>query len=143
MDSDKLTQKTIGRLREVDEKILSLFGVEIVEVHPGWSKLKLVVRDDFVNGANVCHGGIIFTLADFALAYAGMSKNFAGATQSASIIYTNPALIGDTLIGEAAISSDGGGRTAAINVLVTNQNGLQIAQVQGVWHKSRKKIVDD
>ncbi|MEM8860455.1 MAG: hotdog fold thioesterase [Chloroflexota bacterium] len=143
MNSEELAQRATNQLKRADHKILSLLGVEIVEVHPGRSKAKLVVRDDLVNGANVCHGGIIFTLADFALAYAGMSNNHIGVTQSASIIYTNPAILGDTLLAEAQISFDGGGRTSAVNVLVTNQNGAQIAQMHAVWSKSKQQLVEE
>lgn len=141
MDLQQLAQQAAGQLTQVDQKILTLLGIKVIDIGPHQSKLQLVVRDDLVNGANVCQGGIIFTLADFALAYAAMTNNFVGATQSASIIYTNPSPLGDRLTAEASVSSDSGRGTAAVTVQVVNQDGLRIAQMQGVWRKSRQQLV--
>ena len=56
-------------------------GIEIVELSEGCCKLKMIVRDEMTNGFNIAHGGISYSLADSALAFAANSYG----TQSLSI----------------------------------------------------------
>ena len=141
MDSEALAQQVGSKLTHIDRKLLKLIGIEILEVTPGRCVARMTVRDDLVNSANVCQGGIIFTLADQAFAYASLSSNYGGATLSANIIFTHPAPLGDVLTATAAVSVDSGGRTSSNEVIVTNQDGQVIAKIQGVWVKNRIEIV--
>ena len=50
-------------------------GMRILEVRPGYARLSMTVREDMVNGHKLCHGGLIFTLADSAFAFACNTYN--------------------------------------------------------------------
>ena len=118
-DPKTLANAVKEHLVEVDRKLMKLLGIVVEEVTPGRAVCNMVVREDMVNSHLYCQGGLIFTLADHALAYACMSGNRAGVTLSAQVIFTNPAKLGDTLTATAQIVRDGG-RTASCDVEVTN-----------------------
>ncbi|MEM9774274.1 MAG: PaaI family thioesterase [Chloroflexota bacterium] len=141
MTDNNLTVKVIEKLTELDYQLINLLGVEIVDVSFGRCVCRLTVRDDLVNSGNVCQGGIIFTLADFSLAYASMTGNQSGATLSANIHFTNPAPLGDVLTSTAEVSHDSGGRTVTVKVEVKNQHGLLIAESQAVWSRAKQSII--
>ena len=141
MNQIELAKAVGDRLCEGDQKLMELLGIELSEIAPGRSVNRLTVRDDLVNIANVCQGGILFSLADHALAYACMSMNVAGATLNANMTYTRPAPMGDTLTATAEVTFDGGGRTMTGRVEIVNQDGTIIAQMTGVWNKIQEQIV--
>mgnify|MGYP002346785955 CR=1 FL=1 len=66
-------QQIAERCAEVmwpDDKAAQGLGIELVRVAPGEAVTRMTVRDDMVNGHDICHGGFIFALADSAFAYA-------------------------------------------------------------------------
>ena len=58
-----------------NDKASQALGIRIVEVRPGSARLAMVIRGDMVNGHRICHGGMVFTLADSAFAFACNSYN--------------------------------------------------------------------
>ena len=76
-------------------------GIEIVEVGAGSAVVRMTVRTDMVNGHGVCHGGLIFMLADSALAFACNSGNVNTLAASASIDFVRPARLGTRLVATA------------------------------------------
>lgn len=76
-------------------------GILLEEVRPGHARCSLQVRADHLNGHGICHGGVIFTLADTAFAVACNSYNARVVAQHNSISYLAPATLGTTLIAEA------------------------------------------
>ncbi|MFK7805032.1 MAG: PaaI family thioesterase [Anaerolineae bacterium] len=141
MDKQALAVKVGERLSQIDTRVMTLLGIEVVEMTPGRCVAEMEVRDDMVNSHMYCQGGLIFTLADHAFAYACMTENKACVTLSANIIFSNPAVLGDKLKATAAVTHDSGGRTASCGVVVTNQDGTLIAQVQGMSYKTKGQIV--
>ena len=71
---DDLARRCIDLLFDRDEASQSL-GVEIAHITAGRAVLKMKVRDDMINGHDLVHGGLIFLLADTAIAFAGNSRN--------------------------------------------------------------------
>jgi acyl-CoA thioesterase len=69
------------------DKFAAASGIELVECRPGYAKAQVVIREHHLNGANVVHGGLIFTLADFAFAAAVNSYGFVTLSVNASISY--------------------------------------------------------
>ncbi|MDZ7809304.1 MAG: hydroxyphenylacetyl-CoA thioesterase PaaI [Arhodomonas sp.] len=106
-------------------------GMELEEVHPGYARLSMTVREDMVNGHDNCHGGFIFTLADSAFAFSCNYNNFVTVAQGAGIDYLAPAKRGDrlTAIGE---ERSRGGRTGVYDIRVENQDGQVVALFRGV-----------
>ena len=65
-------------------------GMRIIEVTPGYAQLAMSVREDMVNGHQICHGGLIFTLADSAFAFACNTYNAVTVAAGATIDFLAP-----------------------------------------------------
>jgi acyl-CoA thioesterase len=76
-------------------------GMTITEVGPGSATVEMTVRDDMVNGQAIGHGGLTFTLADSAFAFACNSYNRRAVAASADIRFLAPTRVGDRLVAEA------------------------------------------
>ncbi|QKV17463.1 hydroxyphenylacetyl-CoA thioesterase PaaI [Oricola thermophila] len=107
------------------------FGMSLDAVGPGTATMSLTVRDCQTNGHDICHGGVIFALADSAFAFACNSYNKVTVAQSNSITFAAPARTGDRLVAEAreVVRS---GRSGTWDVTVTNQDGTVIALFRGL-----------
>src|ERR1700758_5823756 len=78
-----------------------LFGIELLEYGEGWARTQLTVRSDMVNGHDICHGGVIFSLADTAFACACNSWGPGTVAAGCDIVFVAPASRGDVLGAEA------------------------------------------
>jgi acyl-CoA thioesterase len=105
-------------------------GISILEIRPGYARLKMTVRPDMANSHSICHGGAIFTLADSAFAFACNSYNRSTVASGCSIDFVTPARIGDELIAEATERALPG-RLGLYDVSVTDQSGHPIAFFRG------------
>jgi acyl-CoA thioesterase len=72
-------------------------GMELVDVGPGRATLRMAVREDMVNGHDIGHGGLTFTLADSAFAFACNSYNRSTVAAGAEIRFLSPTRLGDVL----------------------------------------------
>ena len=73
-------------------------GIELTEAGLGRATARMPVRDDMLNGAGRCHGGVIFTLADTAFQCACNSHGRLTVSAASSIQFVRPASLGDELI---------------------------------------------
>lgn len=105
-------------------------GMEIVDVGFGTATVTMTVRADMVNGLDLCHGGLIFALADSAMAFASNSYNHYSVAVNAEIDWVRPARTGDVLTAIAA-ERHKLGRNAITDVSVTNQAGETVAHFRG------------
>ena len=105
-------------------------GMSIEAMSPGSATLRMTVRGDMINGAAVCHGGLITTLADSAFAFACNSYNELTLASSLAVDLVAPAHEGDVLTAEANQASRAR-RTGVYDVTVTNQRGERVALVRG------------
>lgn len=115
-------------------------GIVIDEVSPGYAKLRMAVREDMVNGHDICHGGIIFTLADAAFGYACNSRNIVTLGQHCSITYLTPAKRGDILIAVAREHTKLG-RTAITDATVNRHDGHPIAVFRGQSVTTKGEVI--
>jgi acyl-CoA thioesterase len=115
-------------------------GMEILEVRPGFAKLAFVVREDMLNGHDLCHGGFIFTLADSAFAFACNSRNDANVALQCSISFSKSARLGERLI---ATSQERvlGGRTGTYDGEVRGGDGSVIALFRGTSYRVKGHVV--
>ncbi|MCK5744977.1 MAG: hydroxyphenylacetyl-CoA thioesterase PaaI [Oricola sp.] len=107
------------------------FGMRLDAVGPGTATMSLTVQDYQTNGHDICHGGVIFALADSAFAFACNSYNKVTVAQSNTITYVAPAKTGDRLSAEAAVVARSG-RSGTWDATVTNQDGVVIALFRGL-----------
>jgi acyl-CoA thioesterase len=115
-------------------------GMRILEVRPGYARLAMAVREDMVNGHKICHGGLIFTLADSAFAFACNTYGAVTVAASGSIEFLQPGRLGDelTAIAEERTRSK---RTGVYDVAVHNQRGECVAMFRGRSHEIGGSIV--
>ncbi|OIQ32947.1 MAG: phenylacetic acid degradation protein PaaD [Alphaproteobacteria bacterium MedPE-SWcel] len=105
-------------------------GMEIDTVAEGFARLSLTVAPHHCNGHGMCHGGVIFMLADSAFAFACNSRNQATVAQHNMISFTAPGQLGDHLIAEAREVSLTG-RSGIYDVTVKTAAGRRIAEMRG------------
>jgi acyl-CoA thioesterase len=105
-------------------------GIRLESIGPGRCRMTMTVRGDMLNGHEVCHGGLIFTLADTAFAYACNSRNAVSLAQTCSIDFISPAREGDLLIAEAEEHHQLS-RTGLYDITVTRDNGQVVARFRG------------
>ena len=106
-------------------------GMRIDAIGPGTATLSMPVRDDMLNGHGICHGGLIFTLADSAFAFACNTYNALTVAQSNHITYLSPGSANDTLTAHATEVARKG-RSGTYDVVVTASDGQQIALFRGL-----------
>ena len=93
-------------------------GMRILEVGPGRAVLAMTVRDDMVNGHEIGHGGLTFTLADSAFAFACNSYNRRAVAAGAEIRFRAPTRLGEELVA-TAVERSSEGRDGVYDVIVT------------------------
>lgn len=117
-------------------------GMTLIEIDEGFAKVTLTVQQQHVNGHNICHGGITFTLADTAFAYACNSRNQSTVAMHNVITFLKPGSMGDTLVAEAReVNLDG--RNGIYDVTVTKQDGTIIAQFRGISRAIRGSLFEE
>ena len=130
-------QRTAERAAEAllgKDAASAMLGIRLVEVKPGYARLCMVVRSDMVNGHRICHGGLIFSLADSAFAVSCNSYNESTVAAAASIDFLAPAIEGDELTAEAN-ELWRSGRSGLYEITVNNQRGERIALFRGRSHR--------
>jgi acyl-CoA thioesterase len=115
-------------------------GIRIESVGPGQSSLLMDVRQDMLNGHDMCHGGMIFALADTAFAYACNAYNQTTVASACNIDYLAPARQGDTLRAKASERSLAG-RTGVYDIVVEDTQGRQIALFRGKSHRIAGEVI--
>jgi acyl-CoA thioesterase len=115
-EAQTLAEATAEAMYSRDRAAQAL-GLKIVRVQPGASLLTMVVRSDMVNGHHICHGGMIFSLADTAFAYACNSYNRNTVASACHIDFLAPAKEGETLEAEA-VERSASGRTGVYDITV-------------------------
>ena len=109
-------------------------GMRILEVRPGYARLAMKVREDMVNGHKLCHGGLIFALADSAFAFACNTYNAVTVASAANVEFLLPARLGDELTATAEERSRSK-RTGIYDVTVHNSQGECVALFRGRSHE--------
>lgn len=115
-------------------------GMQILEVTPGRAVLRMAVRDEFLNGHDICHGGLITTLADSAFAFACNSYNELTVASGFAVDLLAPGRLGDVLTATCHEVSKAG-RTGVYDCEVRNQRGERVAVFRGRSYTARGRPV--
>jgi acyl-CoA thioesterase len=129
MSSQELAERSTDAMWSQD-RASAMLGMRITRVGQGHSEVKMLVRDDMINGHNMIHGGLVFSLADSAFALACNSRNKASFAMSCNINFIRPAMLGDELTAiakEKSVTRSSG----YYEVTVTNQDSKVIAHFGG------------
>lgn len=126
-------QKTAELVREgmfARDRAAHGLNMRITHIAPGEATIEMPVRDDMLNGFDICHGGFITTLGDTAFAYACNSRNEMTVASGLSIDFVAPGRPGDILVAQAREQSQTG-RTGVYDVTIRNGRGELIALFRG------------
>ena len=123
------------------DKFSQWLGIEVLDIKEGYSKIKMTVRDEMVNGFGIAHGGIAFSLADSAFAFACNNRNNLSVALDTSINFTKAVNVGDILTAEAK-EIHNGRSTGLYLISIFNQNNEQVAHFKGNCFRTNKKLVD-
>jgi acyl-CoA thioesterase len=127
--AQRVAERSAQALYERDRASQSL-GMRLLEVRPGCARVAMTVRPDMVNGHDVCHGGIVFALADSAFAFACNSYNESTVAAAAAIDFLAAARAGDELTAEAS-ELWRTRRNGIYEIQVSNQRGERVALFRG------------
>jgi acyl-CoA thioesterase len=113
-------------------------GLELVDLGPGSCTCRLTVRDDMVNGLGVTHGGVVYSLADSALAFACNASGQVTVSIENTIRYPAPVKAGDVLT--AVVETVGGSRRLeCYNGRITNQDGTVVGLFTGTVYRTDQR----
>ena len=118
------------------------WGIEIEEAREGYARIRMTLRADMLNGHGIAHGGIVFSLADTAFAYACNSRNLTTVAAQASIIFLAPAREGEVLVAECSEQALAG-RSGVYNASVRTEDGRNIAEFQGFSRSLGGPVIGD
>lgn len=139
IEKDELAKKVVAKMMQ-DDLFSQWMGVKIIEISEGYSKIKMKLRTEMINGFNVIHGGIIFSLADSAFAFACNNRNNLSMALDVSITFNKASKPGDTLIAEAK-EIHNGRNTGLYIINVINQNHDQVALFKGTCFRTQKMLL--
>ena len=112
-------------------------GIDVLEVGARGATTRMTVRPEMVNGFGVCHGGVTFSLADSALAFASNAHGRVTVSIENSITYPAPVHVGDVLTARADEESHTE-RLAFYRVTVEDQKGTTVALFRGTVYRTKR-----
>jgi acyl-CoA thioesterase len=123
-----------------NDRFSQWLGIEIIKIEEGYAKLKMKLRDEMVNGFGVIHGGITFSFADSALAFACNNRNNFSLALDVSITFTKTALPGQVLTAEAK-ELHNGKSTGLYIITISNEKEEQVALFKGTCFRTGKNLI--
>ena len=136
MNSNNLSEKIVNKMIEGDA-FSQWLGIEIIKVEEGFCELNLTVREEMTNGFKIAHGGITYSLADSALAFASNSHGRKSVSVETSISHTKQCLVGDVLTAKA-IEKSISHKIAIYEITITNQKDETVALFKGTVYRTSK-----
>jgi acyl-CoA thioesterase len=138
-EKDQFAQQVVNHMMEHD-KFSQWLGITVLEIKEGYSRIQMLVREEMVNGFNIVHGGIAFSLADSAFAFACNNRNNLSVALDTSINFTKAVQVGDTITAEAK-ENHNGRSTGLYFITITNQNNEQVAHFKGTCFRTGKTLI--
>lgn len=138
-EKDILARTVVDQLMKND-LFSQWLGIRILDIKEGYSKIQMTVRDEMINGFGIIHGGIAFSLADSAFAFACNNRDNLSVALDTSVTYTKPVQPGD-IITAVAEEKHNGKRTGLYMVAVTNQHGETVAHFKGTCFRTGKTLL--
>lgn len=135
----ELAKSVVHKMIE-DDRFSQWLGLSVLEVQEGYCKVQMTLREEMVNGFGVIHGGIAFSLADSAFAFACNSRNNLSLALDTNITFTKTTKPGDVLTAEAK-ELHNGKSTGLYLIQVFNQNGEAVALFKGTCFRTGKTLV--
>jgi len=134
--------KACSEFMYANDAASQMLGITIQSDQPGCAKACMSVREDMTNGHAICHGGLLFTLADSAFAYASNNTNKNTVASGCTIEFIAPALQGDELTA-VATERTRSGRTSVYDIEIFNQRDELIALFRGKGYQIRGSVIPE
>ncbi len=128
-DSDALALAA-GESMHARDSAARRLGISLDEIRPGFARMSMRVEAWMLQGHAVCHGGLLFALADTTMAYASNAYNESHLALNANIDFLHPAQLGELLTAEAR-EGNRTRRTGMYDVLVRNEKGETLCHFRG------------
>ncbi len=138
-EKDKLANDVVAKMMR-DDLFSQWLGIEVLEVKEGYSKIKMTVRTEMINGFGIVHGGVAFSLSDSAFAFACNNRNVLSVALDTSINFTKPVHVGDVLTAEAK-ELHNGRSTGLYHITITNQHDHIVALFKGTCFRTNKTLI--
>ena len=136
---DITARKVVDHMMEHD-LFSQWLGIKLLEIKEGYSRIKMTVRKEMINGFGIVHGGIAFSLADSAFAFACNNRNVLSVALDTSINFIKPVHVDDILIAEAK-ELHNGKSTGLYHITIMNQKEHLIAQFKGLCYRTDNKLI--
>lgn len=141
-DPTELARRVGASMFAADAASRDFMRMELVSCAPGRAVMRMTVREEQLNGHRICHGGLIFTLADSTFAFACNSYNKVTVAAGGQIEFLKPAQLGDVLTCEAAEQTLQG-RHGVYDMRVANQRGEVVALMRGKSAQIAGQVIAD
>ena len=123
-EKDQLAKDVVAHMMRHD-LFSQWLGIEVLNIQEGYSKIQMTLRQEMINGFNVVHGGVAFSLADSAFAFACNNRNNLSMALDTNITFTKTMKPGDVLVAEAK-ELHNGKSTGLYLITVTNQSNEHV-----------------
>ncbi len=137
--NDVLAREVVNHMMENDA-FSQWLGIEVLEIRESYSRIQMTIRKEMVNGFGIVHGGVPFSFADSAFAFACNNRNNLSVALDTSINFIKAVQIGDVLIAEA-VEVHNGRSTGLYNITISNQNKELVAQFKGLCFRTGKELM--
>jgi acyl-CoA thioesterase len=115
-------------------------GIEVLQINEGYSKISMTIRKEMVNGFGIVHGGVPFSFADSAFAFACNNRNNLSVALDVTISFMKAVQIGDVLTAEAK-EIHNGRSTGVYLITIHNQRDEQVALFKGTCFRTGKPLI--
>lgn len=123
-----------------NDRVARLLGMQMLAISAGGATMCMTVREEMLNGHDLCHGGLITTLADSAFAYACNAYNEVTVAAGFDVNLLAAAHLGDRLTA-SAVELSRTGRTGLYDITVVNQRGERICTFRGRSYAMKGKAL--
>jgi acyl-CoA thioesterase len=137
--NDEQASQVVAKMMQ-DDLFSQWLGIDVLEVREGYSKIKMVLRAEMINGFGIIHGGIPFSLADSAFAFACNNRNNLSVALDTSITFTKATKPGDVLTAEAK-ELHNGRSTGLYLITISNQHNEPVALFKGTCFRTGKPLL--
>ena len=138
-EKDELANKVVGKMMENDS-FSQWMGLQVLEVREGYSQVRMTIRKEMLNGFGIVHGGLAFSLADSAFAFACNNRNNISVALDVTITFTKAVNVGDILTAEAK-EIHNGKSTGVYLITIANQKNEQVAFFKGTCFRTGKSLL--
>lgn len=131
--------ESVREFFRTNDKLARFMNIELAEVGDGYARAEMVLRPEHMNGANIAHGGTLFTLADFAFGAAANSDGVMSIGINGSISFIKPGISGKLTAEARRVSANH--KLATYHVNISDEAGESLASFQGTVYRKKERIV--